>query len=119
MIQIEETTMFDLIYNQIYYIGIQAIRYGKRFFRWLGSMLLKPIKFIGTLIFTLIIVVDKMLLKVFHESVDDFRELVADIKRVMSDFQEKKAALPNVFPRYRLLVIYQSLIILISISKNT
>ena len=89
MIQIEETTMFDLIYNQIYYIGIQAIRYGKRFFRWLGSMLLKPIKFIGTLIFTLIIVIDKMLLKVFHESVDDFRELVADIKRVMSDFQEK------------------------------
>jgi signal recognition particle subunit SRP54 len=40
--------MFDLIYNQIYYIGIQAIRYGKRFFRWLGSMLLKPIKFVGT-----------------------------------------------------------------------
>ena len=81
--------MFDLIYNQIYYIGIQTIRYGKRFFRWLGSLLLKPIKFIGTLIFTLIIVVDKMLLKVFHESVDDFRELVSDIKRVMSDFKEK------------------------------
>ena len=39
--------MFDLIYNQIYYVGIQAIRYGKRFFRWLGALLLKPIKFVG------------------------------------------------------------------------
>ena len=81
--------MFDLIYNQIYYIGIQAIRYGKRFFRWLGSLLLKPIKFVGTLIFTLIIVVDKLVLKLFHESIDDFKELVSETKRVMSEFKTR------------------------------
>lgn len=81
--------MFDLIYNQIYYIGIQAIRYGKRFFRWLGSLLLKPIKFVGTLIFTLIIVVDKLVLRLFHERVDDFKELVSETKRVMSDFKTR------------------------------
>lgn len=74
--------MSEIIYNQIYYLGIQTIRYGKRFFRWLLSLLLKPIKAIGTLLFTIIIVVDKFALKTFHEIVDDFRELATDAKKV-------------------------------------
>lgn len=74
--------MSQIIYNQIYYLGIQTIRYGKRFFRWLLSLLLKPVKAIGTLVFTIIIVVDKFALKTFHEIVDDFRELTADAKKV-------------------------------------
>ncbi len=74
--------MSEIIYNQIYYLGIQTIRYGKRFFRWLLSLLLKPIKAIGTLVFTIIIVVDKFALKTFHEIVDEFRELAADAKKV-------------------------------------
>lgn len=74
--------MSEIIYNQIYYLGIQTIRYGKRFFRWLFSLLLKPIKAIGTLLFTIIIVVDKFALKTFHEIVDEFRELAADAKKV-------------------------------------
>lgn len=74
--------MSEIIYNQIYYLGIQTIRYGKRFFRWLLSLLLKPVKAIGTLLFTIIIVVDKFALKTFHEIIDEFRELVADAKKV-------------------------------------
>lgn len=74
--------MSEIIYNQIYYLGIQTIRYGKRFFRWLLSLLLKPVKAIGTLLFTIIIVVDKFALKTFHEIMDEFRELVADAKKV-------------------------------------
>lgn len=74
--------MSEIIYNQIYYLGIQTIRYGKRFFRWLLSLLLKPVKAIGTLLFTIIIVVDKFALKTFHEIVDEFRELSADAKKV-------------------------------------
>ncbi len=74
--------MSEIIYNQIYYLGIQTIRYGKRFFRWLLSLLLKPVKAIGTLLFTIIIVVDKFALKTFHEIMDEFRELAADAKKV-------------------------------------
>lgn len=74
--------MSEIIYNQIYYLGIQTIRYGKIFFRWLLSLLLKPVKAIGTLLFTIIIVVDKFALKTFHEIVDEFRELSADAKKV-------------------------------------
>lgn len=74
--------MSEIIYNQIYYLGIQTIRYGKRFFRWLFGLLLKPVKAIGTLLFTIIIVVDKFALKTFHEIVDEFRELAADAKKV-------------------------------------
>lgn len=81
--------MFDLIYNQIYYVGIQTMRYGKRFFRWLGSLLMKPIKAIGTVLFTLLVVIDKLALKVFHERVEDFRELISEVKRVVADFSEK------------------------------
>lgn len=108
--------MFDLIYNQIYYLGIQTIRYGKRFFRWFGSLLLKPIKFIGTLIFTIIIVIDKILLKLFHESVKDFRELGLEAKRVLVDFKEKtpntkrkdklKVYILKAFSKYRKSFIY-------------
>ena len=83
--------MSQIIYNQIYYLGIQTIRYGKRFFRWLLSLLLKPIKAIGTLIFTIIIVVDKFALKTFHEIIDDFRELTADAKKVSFKFNESKS----------------------------
>ncbi len=74
--------MSQIIYNQIYYLGIQTIRYGKRFFRWLLSLFLKPVKAIGTLLFTIIIVVDKFALKTFHEIVNEFRELSADAKKV-------------------------------------
>lgn len=74
--------MSEIIYNQIYYLGIQTIRYGKRFFRWLLGLLLKPIKAIGTLLFTIIIVVDKFALKTFHEIMDEFRELAADARKV-------------------------------------
>ena len=83
--------MSEIIYNQIYYLGIQTIRYGKRFFRWLLSLLLKPVKAIGTLLFTIIIVVDKFALKTFHEIVDEFRELVADAKKVSFKFSAENA----------------------------
>lgn len=74
--------MFDSIYNQIYYLGLQTIRYGKRFFKWLFSLLLKPVKAIGTLVFTAVIVIDKFALKAFHEIMADFRELAGEAKRV-------------------------------------
>lgn len=76
--------MLDSIYNQIYFLGVQTIRYGKRFFKWIGSLLMKPVKAVATLAFTLIIVVDKFALRVFHEIVDDYKELISEIKRVYS-----------------------------------
>lgn len=89
--------MSQIIYNQIYLLGLQTIRYGKRFFRWLLSLLLKPIKAIGTLIFTAIIVVDKFALKTFHEIIDDFRELSADAKKVSFKFNAENSTDKNRF----------------------
>lgn len=83
-IETEDLFMLDSIYNQIYFLGVQTIRYGKRFFRWIGSLLMKPVKAVATLFFTLIIVVDKFALKVFHEIVNDYKELISEIKRVYS-----------------------------------
>ena len=82
--------MFENIYNQIYYIGIQALRYGKRFFKWLWALILKPIKMIGTLIFTMFILVDKFALKTFHESVTEFKKLVTDAQGVSDKIAEAK-----------------------------
>mgnify|MGYP003301626082 CR=1 FL=1 len=67
-----------MIYRQIYYIGIQTIRYGKRFFSWLLSLLLKPVKAFGTLIFTIFIVIDKHALKTFHKRTDELKNLLKE-----------------------------------------
>ena len=82
--------MFENIYNQIYYIGIQTMRYGKRFFKWLWALILKPLKTIATLFFTLIILIDKFALKTFHESVTEFKELVNDARSVSDKMSEAK-----------------------------
>ena len=83
--------MFNNIYNQIYYIGIQTMRYGKRFFKWLWALLLKPLKTIATLVFTVIILIDKFALKTFHESVKEFKKLITDAQNVSDKIAEAKA----------------------------
>ena len=82
--------MFENIYNQIYYIGIQTMRYGKRFFKWLWALRLKPIKMIATLVFTVIILIDKFALKTFHESVTEFKKLITDAQSVSDKIAEAK-----------------------------
>ncbi len=82
--------LFDHLYRQIYYIGIQTIRYGKRFFSWLLSLLLKPIKGLISFVFTIFIVIDKHALKAFHESVDDFKRLLKDAKKVSMQSMESE-----------------------------
>jgi len=82
--------MFENIYNQIYYIGIQTMRYSKRFFKWLWALILKPIRMIGTLIFTVLILIDKFALKTFHESVTEFKKLITDAQGVSDKIAEAK-----------------------------
>ncbi len=82
--------MFESIYNQIYYIGIQTMRYGKRFFKWLWALILKPLKTVATLLFTVIILIDKFALKAFHESVTEFKKLADDAKGVSHKIAEAK-----------------------------
>ncbi len=83
--------MFENIYNQIYYIGIQTMRYGKRFFKWLWALILKPIKTIATLFFTVLILIDKFALKTFHESVTEFSKLFDDAQNVSDKIAEANA----------------------------
>lgn len=83
--------MFENIYNQIYYIGIQTMRYGKRLFKWLWALILKPIKMIAALIFTAAILIDKFALKTFHESVEEFGKLLSDAHNVSDKIAEAHA----------------------------
>ncbi len=84
--------ILDFLYRQIYYIGIQTIRYGKRFFTWLLSLLLKPVKAIGTLLVTIFVVIDKHALKTFHEKIDELKALSKEAKEVSKNTpkEEKK-----------------------------
>lgn len=82
--------MFENIYNQIYYIGIQTMRYGKRFFKGLWALLLKPLKTIATLVFTLFILIDKFALKTFHEIVSEIKALIEDTKKVSDKLSQAK-----------------------------
>ena len=93
--------ILDFLYNQIYFIGVQTLRYGKRFFRWLISLLLKPVKVIGTLIFTFFIVVDKHALGSFHKSIGELKALFRDAKSVSKKTdEERKRRLPGSLLQY-------------------
>ncbi len=72
----------DSVYRYIYYVGIQTMRYTKKFFSWLFALLLKPIKAIATFIFTIFIVIDKHALKAFHKSLEDLKQLFKDAKSI-------------------------------------
>ncbi len=87
--------IFDAIYKQIYYIGIQTIRYSKRFFNWLLALLLKPFKVAVALVTTVFVVIDKHGLKAFHESVNDLKKLINDAKAVSYKQSDNKVKLPR------------------------
>lgn len=74
--------ILDFLYRQIYYIGIQTIRYGKRFFSWLLSLLLKPVKAISTFFVTIFVVIDKHALKIFHKRFEELKTLSQEAKNV-------------------------------------
>ena len=102
----------DAIYRQIYYIGIQTIRYGKRFFSWLVSLLLKPVKAFGTLIFTIFIFIDKHALKTFHKRTDELKNLLKEAKSVSANNTNEKKNLFHyikvAFIRYKKALLYVS-----------
>lgn len=74
--------ILDFLYRQIYFIGIQTIRYGKRFFSWLLSLLLKPVKAISAFFVTIFVVIDKHALKVFHKRFEELKTLSQEAKKV-------------------------------------
>lgn len=77
--------MLDSIYNQIYFIGLQTIRIGKRLGRWIFTLLSKPVKALVTLLISAVVVTDKLALKAFHEIMGDFKELFGKVKKVSAD----------------------------------
>ena len=108
--------IFEEIYRQIYFIGIQTLRYGKRFFRWFLALLLKPVKVLGSFIFTILIVIDKHALKTFHIRMNELKALIKDAKAVSkkdSDAKGKKKGIKQIFQytgvalrRYRKVFMY-------------
>ncbi|MBO5332847.1 MAG: peptidoglycan DD-metalloendopeptidase family protein [Clostridia bacterium] len=84
----------EMLYDAIYFVGIQTLRYGKRFLRWLLSLILKPIKAISTMLITLAIIINKYALKTFRKTVNEIKNLIADAKEVFSkkskDYEKKE-----------------------------
>ena len=92
--------ILDFLYKQIYYIGIQTIRYGKRFFTWLLSLLLKPVKAIGALFVTIFVVIDKHALKTFHKRFEELEKLSQEAKEVSKNTpKEEKKSLKKLFKK--------------------
>ena len=99
----------DTIYRQIHYIGVQTMRYGKRFFNWLLSLLLKPVKAFGMFVFTIFIVVEKHFLKAFHSRTDEWKAIVEQTKRnpeTADGKRGKKSSAKAQFKRYKSVVYY-------------
>lgn len=79
--------MTNSIYNYIYFIGIQTIRYFKRFQKGFKELLLRPLRAFAAIIFTAIIVIDKFTLKTFHEITADVKSLFSNTNRVVSEWR--------------------------------
>lgn len=75
--------MFNGIYNYIYAMGLQTIRFFKKFGKRMRELLLNPLRMVTTVLFTAVIVIDKFALKTFHEVSQDSKSLLASTKRVM------------------------------------
>lgn len=105
----------DTIYRQIHYIGVQTMRYGKRFFNWLLSLLLKPVKAFGMFVFTIFIVVEKHFLKAFHSRTDEWKAIVEQTKRnpeTADGKRGKKSSAKAQFKRYKSVVYYMGNLVL-------
>lgn len=79
--------IFKAIHNNIYFIGIYTYKYGRRFFRSLARIIKRPLSFIVALVYTLFKAIDMFLLNTFHEAVDDYSELKADIHNSSVNFK--------------------------------
>ncbi len=101
----------DTIYRQIHYIGVQTLRYGKRFFSWLLSLLMKPVKALGMLVFTIFIVVEKHVLKAFHNKINEWKAIVAQAKKKPEKSDEKSSG-RALFKRYKSVIYYVGNIVL-------
>lgn len=82
--------MFNQIYNSIYYLGLKVIRYSKRFFKVFTSVVIKPFRVVGAVLLSIIIAADKLLLKTFHEFVDELKELFFEVKRVFPKLKKSE-----------------------------
>lgn len=78
--------IWEEIYRQIYFIGLQTLRYGKRFFRWFLTLIRKPVKAVVKLIVGLLRLVDKYTLKNLR---DDFTEFKMSRKKHNEHSQHK------------------------------
>ena len=74
--------MFDLIYKKLYILGLFTARYVIRFFKWLGKLVMKPVKALSAVLFAAFVVVDKLVLSSARHINSEIKELFGDIKRV-------------------------------------
>lgn len=76
--------MREKFYNNIYFIGLTAGRYGKRFLKELGRTIRKPFKVLRTLLFALFLLLDKVSLRAARSLASEFRLLLTKVKRTRS-----------------------------------
>ena len=74
--------MFDLIYKKLYILGLFTARYVTRFFKWLGKLVMKPVKALSAVLFAAFVIADKLVLSSARHINSEIKELFGDIKRV-------------------------------------
>lgn len=74
----------DLLYKNLYYLGLQSGRWIKRFAAWLGALLKKPYQAFKMLVLAVLLAVDRFALKGVHTVAEEARALYADFDRVFS-----------------------------------
>jgi murein DD-endopeptidase MepM/ murein hydrolase activator NlpD len=92
------------VYNYIYLLGIQFVRYSRRLLKRAGRMAVKPFLAIGAAFVIAFKAVDSFLLKTFHSVTGEAKELLTEVKNTVGILREARRKDKKRFPKY--LVFY-------------
>jgi hypothetical protein len=80
---------FTAIYRNIYYLGLKLFRYSKRIIKVLWKIIIKPLKFLSTIVRLIFIAIDHFAFRSFHSFIDELAYF-----RVKSAVPQKKSRPP-------------------------
>lgn len=82
--------MSESLYNYIYFLGIQFVRYSKRILKRAGRLAVKPFLAIGAAFVIAFKAVDSFLLKTFHSVFSETKDFMAEIANTAGTLRKIK-----------------------------
>jgi len=71
---------FTAVYRNIYYLGLETFRYSKRIIKVLWRIIIKPLKFLSTIVRMIFIAIDHFAFRSFHSFIDELAYFRVEVR---------------------------------------